>query len=136
MKYLSINYSIIRLINYSINFGESLGDNLIHQMLIIRDMVKHELQVESLKARVESLKARVEIKSVSSNPRVPSSNPRVTSSNLRVTSSNPRVTSSNPQIIKSIVRQFVRQLVRSVSGDDLLFYVSTTPWLRLQQEAE
>ena len=26
--------------------------------------------------------------------------------------------------------------MRSVSGDNLLFYVSTTPWLRLQQEAE
>ena len=30
----------------------------------------------------------------------------------------------------------MRQLVRSVSDDNLLFYVSTTPWLRLQQEAE
>ena len=28
------------------------------------------------------------------------------------------------------------QLARSVSGDYLLFYVSTTPWLQLQQEAE
>ena len=35
-----------------------------------------------------------------------------------------------------MARYFLRQLVRSVSGDNLLFYVSTTPWLRLQQEAE
>ena len=30
----------------------------------------------------------------------------------------------------------MRQVVRSVSGNNLLFYVSTIPWLRLQQEAE
>ena len=30
----------------------------------------------------------------------------------------------------------MRQLVRSVSGDTAFFYVSTTPWLRLEQEAE
>ena len=30
----------------------------------------------------------------------------------------------------------MKQLVRSVSGDNLLFYVSTTEWLQLQQEAE
>ena len=30
----------------------------------------------------------------------------------------------------------MRQLVRSISGDNLLFYVPTTPWLQLQQEAE
>ena len=32
--------------------------------------------------------------------------------------------------------KFVRQLVRSVSGDNLLFYASTTAWLRRQQDAE
>ena len=42
-------------------------------------MVKHELRVESLKARVEIQKWEFE------------SNPRLTSSDLRVTSSNPRV---------------------------------------------
>ena len=30
----------------------------------------------------------------------------------------------------------MRQLVLSVSGDNLLFCFSTTPWLRLQHEAE
>ena len=30
----------------------------------------------------------------------------------------------------------MRQPVLSVSGDNVLFYVSTTPWLRLQHEAE
>ena len=30
----------------------------------------------------------------------------------------------------------MKQLVRSVFGDNLLFHVSITPWLRLQQEAE
>ena len=39
-------------------------------------------------------------------------------------------------LIWPIVWQFVRQLTRSVFGGNLLFYVSTTAWLRLQQEAE
>ena len=86
----------------------------------------------------------------SSNPRVMSSNPRVTSSNPRVTSSNSRVTSSNPssRIIKLnslksssfpktiLLGNLREKLVPSFSGDNLFFYISTTPWLRLQQEAE
>ena len=54
--------------------------------LNLRDMVKHELRVESLKEQVESLKARVEIQKCEfkSNPGVTSLNPRVTSSNPRV----------------------------------------------------
>ena len=34
---------------------------------------------------------------------------------------------------KIIRRQFVRELVCSFSGDNFLFYVSITPWLRLSQ---
>ena len=30
----------------------------------------------------------------------------------------------------------MKQLVSSVSGDNLSFYVSTKPWLRRQQEAD
>ena len=97
---------------------------------------------------------------MSSNPPVTSSNPRVTSPDSRVTSSNPRITSSNlrvtssnpssriitlnslksfsfPKIISSKLLDSLREkLVRSFSGDNLFFYVSTTPWLRLQQETE
>ena len=50
--------------------------------LNLRDMVKHELRVESLKEQVESLKARVEIQKCEFK------------SNLRVTSLNPRVQES------------------------------------------
>ena len=50
--------------------------------MILCDMVKHELRVESLKGRVESLKARVEIQKCEFE------------SNLRFTSSNPRVQES------------------------------------------
>ena len=94
---------------------------------------------------------------MSSNLRVTSSNPRVTSSNLRVTSSNPRVTSSNSRVTSSnpssriiklnslksssfpktiLLGNLREKLVPSFSGDNLFFYISTTPWLRLQQEAE
>ena len=52
-------------------------------------MVKHELRVESLKARAEIQKC--EFKSYS---RVASSNSRVRSLNSQVTSSNPRVQES------------------------------------------
>ena len=75
------------------------------------DMVKHKLRVTSWK-----------LKSTSWNSKAPV--PRVTSSNPQVMSSNPRVKSSNPRI--RVVRQFVSQHIRSVSGDNFLFYVSTT----------
>ena len=92
---------------------------------------------------------------MSSNPRVMSSNPQVTSSNPQVMSLNPQIRSLNPQvtssipwIIKSMKTQvnslkssscpkiISRKLFgslwgNSVSGDNLLFYVSTTPWVRL-----
>ena len=55
--------------NLEISYGE----------IKFSDMVKHELRVESFKARVEIQKWEFE-----SNPRVTSSNPRVTSSNPRV----------------------------------------------------
>ena len=88
----------------------------------------------------------MKFKSASSNPRVTSSNPRVTSSNPWVTSSNPRIiksmktkvnslkSSSFPKIISP--KLFGNSWGNSFSGNNLLFYVSTTPWLRLQQEAE
>ena len=91
----------------------------------------------------------------SSNSRVTSLNPRITSANPQVTSSNSLVTSSDPRIIKSMKTQannlnnsssfpkiisptklLSNSWGSSVSGDNLLFYISTTPWLRLQQEAE
>ena len=92
----------------------------------------------------------------SSNPWVTSSNPWVTSSNPRVTSSNPRVTSSNPQITKSMKTQvislksssFLKIINSKLFGHSWgnsyvqflviisFFKVSTTSWLRLQQEAE
>ena len=90
---------------------------------------------------------------MSSDLGVTSSNPRVTCSNPQVASSNPWVTSSNPRIIKSIKTQVISlksssfpkiispKLLgslwgNSVSGDNLLFYISTTPCLWLQQEAK
>ena len=43
----------------------------------------------------------------------------------------------SPQVyITEATRQFVRQLEHSVSCDNLLFYICTTPWLQLQHEAE
>ena len=45
--------------------------------------------------------------------------------------------SSFPKIISpELLGKFVRQSVRSVSSNNLLFYFSTTPWIKLQQEAE
>ena len=92
-------------------------------------------------------------KITSSNPRVTSSILRVTSENPRVTSLNPRDTSSDPRIIKSMKTQvnslksspfpkiispklFDSLWDNSVSGDDLFFYVSCTPWLWLHLEGE
>ena len=97
-------------------------------------MVKHELRVESLKVRVEIQKC--EFKSSTSyefKSTLTSSNPRVTSPNSRVMSSNPRIiksmkTQSNSLKSSSFPKKFVKQLVRSVSGDNLLFYIPTTPW--------
>ena len=46
-------------------------------------------------------------------------------------------TSSFSEILKPyIVWQFVRQLVRSVFDYNLVLYLSTLSWLRLQQEAK
>ena len=39
-------------------------------------------------------------------------------------------------ISPKLLGKFVRQRVRSVSRNNLLFYFSTTPWIKLQQEAE
>ena len=99
------------------------------------------------------------LKGASSNPRVTSSNPRVTNSNPQVTSLNQQVTSSNPQVQESFNqlklmqtvlkfshvlrskvlnrnRKFLTQLLRSVSGDNPVFYFSTISWLQLQQETK
>ena len=40
---------------------------------------------------------------------------------------------SFPKILS--LKVFVRQLMRSVSGDNLVFYFSTISWLRFQQES-
>ena len=64
-------------------------------------MVKHELRVESLKARVEIQKCELKFKSGSTNPQVTSSNLRVIRSNPPVTSLNPWVTISNPPVMSS-----------------------------------
>ena len=62
------------------------------------------------KLRIESLKAQVEIQKCEFK--------------------------STSYKFKSTSSRIMRQLVRSVSGDNFLFYVSTTPWLQLQQKAE
>ena len=66
-------------------------------------MVKHELRVESLKARAEIQKCEFKSDSqvASSNSRVRSLNSQVSSSNPRVTGSNSQVTSSNPRVQES-----------------------------------
>ena len=85
--------------------------NLLVYLFICCDMVKHELRVTSCELRVESLKARVEIRKCEF---------KFTSYKFKST---------------SYEFSFIRFL-RSVSRDNLLFYVATTPWLRLQHEAE
>ena len=104
-------------------------------------MVKHELRVESLKAGVEIQKCEFTSTSYEFKSTLTSSNPRVTSPNLRVMSSDPRIiksmkTQSDSLKSSSFPKKFVKQLVRSVSGDNLLFYIPTTPWPWLQQKAE
>ena len=109
---------------------------------------------------MKAQKHQLKFKSASSNPRatswnplVTSPNPQFTSSNPQITNSKPRFTSSNSRIIKSMkiqvnsfkissfpkiisLKLFGNSWGNSVSGDNLLFYVSTTQWLRLQQEVE
>ena len=77
-------------------------------------MVMHELRVESLKARVEIQK--YEFKSTSYNFKSTSYEFKSTSCEFE----------STTYELLEIVRQFVRQLIRSVSGDNFLFQVSTT----------
>ena len=81
----------------------------------------------------------MKFKSASSNPRVTNSNPRVTSSNSRIIKSmktqvNSLINSSFTKIISPAL--FDNSWNNSVSGNNFLFYVSATLWLRLQQEAE
>ena len=81
----------------------------------------------------------MKFKSESSNPRVTNSNPRVTSSNSRIIKSmktqvNSLINSSFTKIISPTL--FDNSWNNSASGNNFLFYVSATLWLRLQQEAE
>ena len=81
----------------------------------------HELRVESLKARVEIQK--YEFKSTSYNFKSTSYEFKSTSCEFESTTYDFESTSCK---LLEIVRQFVRQLIRSVSGDNFLFQVSTT----------
>ena len=54
---------------------------------------------------------------------------------MKTQANNLNNSSSFPKII-SPTKLLSNSWGSSVSGDNLLFYISTTPWLRLQQEAE
>ena len=96
-------------------------------------VASYELQVEGLKARVSKVQVQIhELRVQVHELRVQTHELRVQIHELRVQTHELRV-----QIHKLQVQIHVRQFVRHFSFyDNLLFYVSTTPWLRLYQEAE
>ena len=96
--------------------------------------MSYKLQVKSLKARVEILKAQVETQKYEFQIHelsVPIYELRVQIHEFRVQIHQLRV-----RIHELQVRIHVSLNQWKLRYDNLLFYDSTTPWLRLQQEAE
>ena len=101
-------------------------------------MVKHELRVTSYELGVESSKVRVaiqkyEFKSASYELQFTSYKFRSAIMKSIKTQVNSLKISLFPKILSP---KLLGNSFQFNSGDDLLFYVSTTPRLRLQQEAE
>ena len=89
----------------------------------------HELQVQIHELRVQIHELRVQIHEFKNHLINENSSKQPWNFNSLKISSFLKI------LCLKIVRQFVRELVLSVSGDNLVFYFFTISWLRLQQEA-